>query len=90
MCPTYDVVIKHVTATGVFMYESVVRLIVNPLNFVDKRRYQHSTDWFGYCKTCGDLDLVGFPFDWRLEPEGELWREQGWHCRACEGEVWWI
>lgn len=82
--------IEHVTSTGVFIHEIVGRLTANPLDFKDQRRYKHSTDWFGYCEACGDLKIVNFPFDWRLEPEGELWREQGLHCRACQGEVWWI
>ena len=61
-----------------------------PLDPCDYQRYRHPSDWFRYCRDCGDLRVVGFPDTCRLEPIGTVWRARGWHCYNCEGDVWWV
>ena len=77
-----------------FVFPEVMELtVVDALSYQRQASYQrhaHPSEWYHYCRDCGGLGVVEFPDTIRLEPVGELWRERGWECPNCDGEVWWV
>ena len=79
---------EHLVFPGVT--ESTVIDALSCQRHASYQRHAHPSEWYHYCRDCGGLVVVEFPDTIRLDQVGEIWRECGWECPNCDGQVWWL
>ena len=87
----WDIEIKHFNVDGEFVFGSIVRLVNDPLGYLDKKVYEHPSEWFEYCRKCGQVDEeAAYANKVPPKPVGIYWKRQGWSCAQCKGDIWWV